>query len=182
MIVYFVLAILPGLVAVVLYEYKRATKLRYMARAERACAEFGAIRHELTLAMAKGEIGDADAPAADFLVRASGDVLHASEFFREFTTVICVAYATDTLPKNARYLDKSQTTDFTRPYIQRFVTGLDSLIEEFAHPFLAILATLNGDTVISSMHQLGEHTRELRRRREELERLRDAGTAALAAA
>ena len=175
---WFVLAVLPGLLLVALYEYKRLTRLRYMARAERACAEFGEIRHELVLAVAHGEMRPDD-PAWRFLYQASSQVLHAPRFYREFTTYICLAVATDQ-PSSPGMLQPSQVNDFARPLLERFVHGLDALIEEFAHPVLALFAYMNGAKILEFMWQLQNSKREIERRRSELERLREAGQAALA--
>lgn len=171
------LALLPAILLLTLYEYKRSTRLRYMARAERACAEFGKIRHELLLGIARGDI-TVDDPAWEFLYQASSHVLHVPAFYKEFTTYLCLAVATDQQPTSK--LSPSQVNAFARPLLQRFVRGLDGLIEEFAHPLLALFAYMNGATIIASMKKLRDSKRELERRRSELQRLRAAGAAALA--
>jgi hypothetical protein len=178
MVLWFVLAVLPAVALVALYEYKRLTKLRHMARAERACAEFGKIRHELVLAMARGELRAED-PAWQFLYRSSSQVLLMPEFFREFTTYICLAVVTD--DAGPKHLDPSQVNALTRPLLQRFVKGLDELIEEFAHPVIALFAFMSGQRIVEWIFQLRDATRELERRRSELLSLREAGVRALAA-
>jgi len=165
---------------ILLQDYRRITQLRYMTRAEKACKRFGQIRHQLVLAYARGELRQEDEKAFRYLHVACTRVLHAPNFFREVSTAICVAIAGDAVPKLVESLAPGDLSPATRPLMKEFVESLDALIEEFAHPLLAVFAAMNGRSVLDFVVQVRDARREVERRRHELERLRRAGAEALA--
>lgn len=172
-----------AILALLVFEYRRIKRLKYMLRAEIACGEFGKIRHELMLAYAAGQISPDD-QGFEFLHLACTRVLHSPEFLREFSTYYCLAVATDSLPPSPKpKLMAGDLTDVTRPLVARFVQNVDALTHQFADPVLVFLAAMTGShSVLHWAHRVRDAKRELARRRQELEDWRQAGAAALSPA
>ncbi len=181
MILLLISMVLAVLAYVLIKDYRRLAQLRYMAQTERACRGFAEIRHELVLALARGEIQPSDEKAFRYLHVACTRVLHTPSFFREISTAVCVAVAQDALPEPQETLASGDLSPVTRPLLERFVAAMDGLIGQFAHPLLAVFAAMNGISVTQFVLQLREARREIDRRRQGLERLRMASAKALAA-
>lgn len=172
-----VLGVLYGFVK----DYRRIKQLRFMARAERATAKFGDVRHMLVLAYARGEIRPEDQKAFSFIHQACTQVLHAPDFFREVSTAICLSIAGDKVRRPKDSITGRDLSAVTRPALEQFVQAMDELIEQFAHPLLAAFAAMNGVRVLEFVVRARDARREIDRRRRTLEELRRCGAAALAA-
>lgn len=170
--------ILLPLAYVVVKDLRRTKQLKYMAAAERACAEFGAIRNELAIARASGRISDEDLEAFVYLTRSCTNVLRIPKFFREMSTAVCVAIANDRIPEPNRL----RVGPSLQPQFVRFVDALDKLIHQFAHPFIVAAATMNGCSSIDLMFRMRDWSREIRRQRRALESIRQGTKSILAAA
>ena len=162
-------------------EYRRIKRLQSMARAERACARFGQIQHDLVMAFHAGTFRQEDLKAFRHIYLMCTQVLHIPRFLREFTTDLFVAVARDNLPKNSEGLRRDDLTARTRPYLGRTVHEIDTLIQEFAHPLATALAAVGNARVIDFVLRIRDLHHEVERRRRELESLRDEGSALLAA-
>jgi hypothetical protein len=154
-----------------------------MARSLQVAAEFSKIRFDLMRALDDGKITEQDRKAFEFLYKASSKVLHIPQFYREFSTAICLAVAASDANKPPR-LQPRDLSATTKPLVDRFVKNIDTLIEEFAHPLLLFGAYVNGKRVLELMVNLQarRHARiEVERKQEELRAWREAGAQALAA-